>query len=273
MGHGRFIVVGAVALSACSLLVETGDLAGVADPPDAAREVGTPDVSVDGTAPSDGSSSGTVPPDSGLDAAPRVCGATFCDDFDTPPLGAMWDSKTVSSSGSLTLGAGGLSPPNALVLDLTGTGNRRAFLQRSFAVIPVSIRCAVSINVEIAPTNGGADFEIISFIASGPGEPTVFLKVAGSRPLTLEYHSFTGLADGGEQEIFENVGTFALGAWTRIELKSDGLTSQVSLDSARHTYPVLNGGSLPVRVRLGESGDSDDPPVRARLDDFECTTE
>ena len=271
MGHGRFIVVGAVALSACSLLVETGDLAGVADPPDAAREVGTPDVSVDGTAPSDGSSSGTVPPDSGLDAAPRVCGATFCDDFDTPPLGAMWDSKTVSSSGSLTLGAGGLSPPNALVLDLTGTSIRRAYLQRSFAVIPGAIRCSVSINVEIAPPSPGTDFEFLSMRASGAGQPVIYLKVAGTNPPTLEYHSEVG-GDGGT-EVITPVGTFPVGTWARVTLRSDGVSAQVTLGATTTPVPVVAGGDLPVAVRLGETGDTDDPHMRARLDDFECTVE
>jgi hypothetical protein len=267
--RARLLWIGAVGLTACSLLVETGDLAGVADPPDAAREVGAPDVTVDGASTS--SSSGSPPLDAGVDAAPRVCNATFCDDFDIPPLGAKWDSTTVSSSGSLTLGAGGLSAPNALVIDLNGFSTRRAFLERSFPTIPNALRCSVSVNLEIPPPGVGADLEFLSFTASGSGAPRVFLKVVGATPPSIGYNSVVDLPDGGRDAISEVVGTVAAGTWVRVELASNGLTLQVKVGAVERSYPVIAIGELPVRVRLGESGDSDDAHVRARFDDFECT--
>lgn len=67
---GAHAAFGALAMSACTLLVSTGDLA-------------------EGSAPGDGDAAATDArgDERAADAGP-ACDATFCDDFDEPPLGA-----------------------------------------------------------------------------------------------------------------------------------------------------------------------------------------
>jgi hypothetical protein len=257
------------ALSACSLLVDTDglvDSAGVTDPTNdggAADATGTPD----------GAGADARPPgDAGADASARVCDATFCDDFDTTSLGATWDQVTQSGGGTLSLGGGALSAPNALVVDLTGTARRIAFLGRSFATVTSSVECAVSLFVEIPPSTS-VDARFLGFGASGPGEPVLYLKLEGSAGaglVGLRYYSDVGLPDGGVTSFTDNVTTIPVGVWKRVRLWSDGTTSTVTVDGASSTFPVVAAGLEPISVLLGETGDGDKTPVRFRLDDLVC---
>jgi hypothetical protein len=256
------------ALSACSLLVGTDGLVAGAGVAGSTTEGGAADAPAD----ADPGADARPPADAGADAAARVCDATFCDDFDTTPLGATWDQVTQSGGGTLSLGAGALSAPNALVVDLTGAARRIAFLGRSFATVTTSIDCAVSLFVEIPPATN-VDAQFFGFGASGPGAPVIFLKLEGSAvagSVGLRYYSEVGLPDGGITSYTDAVATIPVGVWKRARFASDGASATVTVDGASSSFPVIAAGVEPISVLLGETGDGDKTPVRFRLDDLAC---
>jgi hypothetical protein len=240
------------ALVACSL----------STPYDAA-ESNTPDATVgpgsDGAPPSDGSAQ---------DASDAGCNATFCDDFDTPPLGATWTTLE-EDEGELTLDDGGaLSPPFAMKVDLPGGDShlRDAFLMKRFNVV-ASVTCSFAVKPLVA--NGY--FELFEF--------------RGDAPAVDKWEVTVGMRGGDKTELGSNtaIGTqetpgpidvapfLPLNAWSHLEVSTDLAQATLKLEGA----PVANI-TLPVQPRaivdvLVGAYASETSPESALFDDIRCT--
>lgn len=266
-----------MAAPACSLLVSTSDLSGGGGAPpanDAASNDG-PTTTNDATG---GTDAGPVA-DGGTGAVDaRACDATFCDDFDTPPLGAKWDLLRQVAGGSLSLGGGGLSPPNVLVLSATGTAMRVAYLEKRFPVVSKRITCGFALRPVAIPSSGGggggvSDIEVFSLSSQAPGNPAVFLKLEPSQDPQKAWVFYYASASGDAGQIAETLGEIPMGAFSPVLISSDGSEVRVTLGSLTSTRRIVGTPGTDVTMRLGETGDNDDLRTVVEMDDLHCTVE
>lgn len=160
--------VGIVALAiatavnaACSLLVDTGGLAGTpaSTEGDAAPSSASGDASADAIdAPA---ADGASPADAATDAladggAPCVGGAWFCDDFEGT-FGAKW-SNNEASGGTVLRVADAKTGAFAMQAQVEAVaGGRYANLIRTFAAVPSRLACDFDLKLSAVPTAGEID--------------------------------------------------------------------------------------------------------------------
>lgn len=157
----RVVLAGVlVALPACSLLVDTSDLAGdlASDAGEAAAETTKSDALVlaDVRMPLDAPDGAPLPC---VDRATR-----FCDDFDH--AGSKWEWFT--NRGEISVEGNGLSLPNALRAQITaGANGAAASLGKTFAGNPTKVRCELDVKLDAIPQTGEAD--VFDLFAITPG--------------------------------------------------------------------------------------------------------
>ncbi len=165
-GPLRIVLAGVlVALpAACSLVVDTSDLAGDAEQADGAREASGV---VDGPSAADAHVL-----DGGADGADgaRPCTDSptrFCDDFDHP--GSKWSEYT--NRGVLSVAGNGLSLPNALSARVVAGGtDGAASLGKDFDGNPTHVRCELDAKLDAIPSTGEVD--LIDLGVAIPGAET-----------------------------------------------------------------------------------------------------
>jgi hypothetical protein len=148
-----FVALTWVAASACSLIVDTSDLSGG---PVAPNDIDSSDGRVDGPV-----EAGPLP-----EAAPDTfcthMDASFCDDFDTPPLGARWSSVAGGSLLSLE-NTTFKSPPNALKVLLDPS--LQPHLTKS---LPPAKRIHVESDVRVDATSLNGDVDLVDLYFDPP---------------------------------------------------------------------------------------------------------
>ncbi|MBX3210029.1 MAG: hypothetical protein KF764_33675 [Labilithrix sp.] len=259
------VAIAVVALgltSSCSLLLYNDDFSGAPGPVDAS----SPD------APLDESRAETDAGDAGEDAAPSCATATFCDDFDDGPLGAKW--TTVDAVfGELTLVDGGVSPPNALRIDLYARDAgiaRRAHLARDFT-FPRQLHCSMHVSVPVLASD--TDVELLTFTANSGSLSayTFFLKATRAELTAHEQLKETSSSSTTRKDIpLENV---PRGRWIHVGVDVDFPAGKLTLDLDGRPVsgaltPQTNAPLL--EVSLGEPDDSDPSPATILYDDFWC---
>jgi hypothetical protein len=173
MGGGRGVATSvaiAVGLTACSLLVDTSDLAGGS---------ASSDASADATigAPGDGSPALDAGRDDSGDAAKSSCGAVhvFCDDFDQGTLGATWD-LLLMGAGPITLDTMlSTSPPRSMRVGVIGAaGDRDSSLKKKVTGGPTF---HASADFRHEGTGSTGDVDVITVALDPPPAPFVMYAV------------------------------------------------------------------------------------------------
>jgi len=145
------IVMPVLGLAACSLLVDVDGLAGPAPPSDAGFDVAALPADVSADAPADAVVVDAVP-DAVADGG---CQGTFCEDFDTRPIGEGWSTTTITAGASLDR-AEGRSKPYAL----------RA---RTFAVGGGQAKEAIAMLSQKLPAGSGINCSFGVFVVKAHG--------------------------------------------------------------------------------------------------------
>jgi hypothetical protein len=263
------MAVGAAA--GCSLLVDTSGFSG------GATADGADDAEADGAGADAGA--GTPPGDAAADApmeaAPGVCDATFCDDFDQGPLGGKWDALNVSSEATPALTSNAVSPPAAFEVDLpartSGGTERFAYLAKTLPTTARTLDCRFRLNV-VVPPPGNGDVGLFA-IEPLPASDNHFLEmkvVADGDLVVYENHK----EDGGSIEATDNFGMPAAGQWVLVRVSADfgANTLTLSIDGAAQSFSLRDTpGATSFRLSLGETGDGDTQHFTYRIDDFACT--
>jgi hypothetical protein len=150
-----------------------------------------------------------------IDATP-ACDASFCDDFDTPPLGSTWNAKGgVPSDGTLELVDAGRSPPFALRAK-THAGDfayRRVVLARSFNA---ATRVSCSFGVKPIERPGRPAVFFFRGVEDGTMDEWLAWIALSSTETTLGIARFH--ADGGITDAIETAPIAPVGAWTDLAI-------------------------------------------------------
>lgn len=261
------------ALAGCSLLVDTGGLS----------ESASPDAAVDGAAPPGvpppGSPPGVPPPppppgsgDGGVETGtPFVCDAAFCDDFDDGGFGAKW-SKTTIVGATVTFGLedAGVSPPNALLLDMalrTATTSRRGYLTRD---VPFgSARCDFDMSIDEA---GASTDDLGLFAISVATTDSYELELKSGAGRLFVYETFK-LVDAAVNEKKLDVAGRPLAGFHHVSFATDWTTLTITIDGALVQLGLRGGvtGATTMSYLLGETGDGDLSHFAVRYDNVACT--
>lgn len=219
-------VVALVPLLACSILVDTKDLSGGGDV----------DASPEGAVPpppgSDGGTGGDAPIEAGSDGgADAAC--TFCDDFDKTALGATWTDKN-ETRGSLSFSNDAVTPPNALLAELTSANTGVAgdiSLRRDIATTEKNVRCEVDMKISSALSSSGEIdlFEIYTYAT----DPTSYQVYIAHIDGVWQIGEFAQFADGGKIDRLQDLGiTPNTGTWVHVAFTTNGTTAAIAFDDA-----------------------------------------
>jgi hypothetical protein len=209
------LVLGAaMAVPACSLLVDTSGLSGndgaadAADtgPPADASEAATRDAdALDATSDADGDAGFSCPQGSGI----------FCDDFDHDALGARWTS-TDKSGATLVLEDGGVTPPNALRAEVLGGPNAYANLIARFPGTPAGhVRCELDMELPASPPLGEIDVLVLATRRVGP-TPSSYQVYLQHLDTGWALGEFGIIADGGTVDHNTEISDLPIGSWMHL---------------------------------------------------------
>lgn len=243
-------------IGACSEPYRRSDDLPDAGTPEAGATVDASDATAE-TSPLDASTA--------VDAA---CDATFCDDFDTPPLGAGWTGKS-EVLGALSLVEGGLSQPFALraaVDEDDGGRGRSAYLYRRFSMT-TSIDCATAIRPVAIPVAA----YVVQLLggSAAVSEWGALLSVAGNAT-TL---TTTTKTDGGVSRVdAPNAPPLPSTAWSQVELHVDSNEARLSIDGVELSIAPFGAplGASVVDVKIGAIA-YDARAHSVNIDDVRCT--
>jgi len=250
----------------CSLLIDTSDLAGRADP-DGATADAPADAPASDTSNGDGGAVDGSTPDAS-------CEASFCDDFDELPLGGRWTSKTITNGGQLSLGtASTISAPNALhafVEDGGAPAVRKAFVERDLGK-GSRVRCDFAAFVTEAPKDDFSDLFVITTSAQNVTTYKLLYGIAAG-PGTFRDDVF--YSDGGCDcpRLASGPPLLPRGQWVRVSVETDFKTGRVTYDgvvvSEQPTAPITPTGTITVQLGILSYGrDRTD----VLYDDVACT--
>jgi hypothetical protein len=235
-----------VAVTACSLVVDTSGLAG----PDLveAGEASGPDASDAATSP-DGQPDGP---------AGRGCDATFCDDFDEGGVAGRWSSEEITTTGSVVLDdIDSTTKPNALHVRLSSPSRndyRYAVLRKTFSVAR-AFACELDVKVLKRPTEAFVD--LLRFETSG-GPLAKHWLWFGMSPDAAVYREDRFYGDGGcdcPVKASQPPG-LEVGKWTHVRFQTDLTRARISYDGTLVLdEPIVTfAASTPVIFSLGASG-------------------
>jgi hypothetical protein len=263
-----------LSVAACSVIADFKGLAGSAQPDAAAGDAGADARTADGATSADGAASGeggtTVSEGGSVPCPPN---AAFCDDFDTPPLGAKWDSITLDGKADIALFDGGsLSPPYslevALAMQMPGP-SRHAELEKNLTNPGHGVKCAVSVRIESAPPSGDATLMTIRPTSGEVTENEVYITYNAQNGLTNEDFKF---ADGGGDSNNGMFVPFPMSQWFRLTFATDYATMDVLVDGVKVGSMQLGPRFQPtsLQVALGERYDTERGPSFVLFDDYAC---
>lgn len=177
---GWAIAIAGVPLAACSLLVDTGGLAG----PDLVADGATADAPI---APTDAAvDAPRADADAAIDAAPlrgctgRVPTPKFCQDFDeSVSLGDRWSTVTTSAGSATQIALDStmsFSSPRSARMNLVDAGDCQFDkLERKF---PDANAHAVDARVQVRPSSPWTvEASVLSIVLKGPGQNPLFCQV------------------------------------------------------------------------------------------------
>jgi hypothetical protein len=255
-----------LSVAACSALV---DFKGLAGSPQAEGGVDAGDAGADARV-----ADGAVGADDGGDAGPFVCPANaFCDDFDTPPLGATWSSTTLNGAASMALFDGGSqSPPYSLQVALalqTPGPQRQAELEKNLPSPGSSVKCSVSVRIDTAPPTGDATLITIRPTSQEVKKHEMYVTFGASTGYNNEDFKFADGGGGSNNGMFP---AFPAQRWFRLTFATDYATADVLVDGVKVSSMQLGPSFTPtsLQVGVGERYDSERGPSLVLFDDFEC---
>jgi hypothetical protein len=262
-----------LALAACSLLVDVDGLAGAGAAPDAeAKDTSVPGIDASSDGPQ-GLDAGDASADGG--AVDSGCPGTFCEDFDTRPVGDGWDTTTVTAGAALDRGEG-RPKPYALRARTTKAGpsatDPLGALTKKFP-IGAKVSCSFGVFVVKLPDVSFSDLFAIRTEAAGIPVYELFFGTGASGGTLREDVQFK---DGGCGCPRSDLKPKALptNRWVQVLVDFD-LKQQVTL---RYDGEIISsgpmGGLTPVNnifVSLGVQGRYADQTSEYLFDDLVCT--
>jgi hypothetical protein len=265
-----FALAVALALAACSAIVDFKGLAGPrsGDAGDAGADARAADGA---TAEDSGATSGS---DGGDEAGVFVCpDGGFCDDFDTPPLGATWSSMTVDGKAGLFLFDGGsISAPFSLqvAVAMQAPGpTRHAELEKNLPSPGQGVRCTVSTRIDSAPPSGDATLLTIRPTSAEVKENEIYITYNAASGIGNEDYKF---GDGGGDSINDMFAAFPTGRWFRLGFETDYKTANIFVDGVMTGSIALGPQFTPtsLQVALGERYDTERGPSLVLFDNYAC---
>lgn len=215
---------------ACSLLVDTGDLAGSSAPPGADAATADATAADTGSTPADASDDGRIAeaaPDAPFDAGTPCVGAGwFCDDFEGV-VGAKWSSKDVSG-GTVTHVGGARNGAFAMQAQVDAlAGVNYANLVVAPPAVPSRIACDLDVKVTDLPSNG--EIDVIDFVTrAGAVKQSLYLASFDGVWGVYEYTDKGGgnVVDRGQPSPLGPV----TGQWTHVRFETDFATLSMTID-------------------------------------------
>lgn len=266
---GAIAAAATTALLACSLVVDTSDLANGRDQGDAQGRGDDVRVVVDGAAVD-----APVEARPGDAAVVFTCtpGPThFCDDFDKGTQGASWTS-TERERGNVTYGPVGLSPPNALhAAIIPGADNGSAYLIKTLPGNPTDVHCELDLDIEEVPAEGETD--LVDIITKGTAGDSyhVYLARFGESWKIAEYQY---AEDGGIIDRVDSLGVpLPRGTWFHVVLETKGRTATLTANGTTVSLGSLAnvpGTSRSIAVGITYVNDSV-KNAAVSVDNVDCT--
>lgn len=218
---------------------------------------GTPTDGSDSSAAGDGGTMGDAPTEAG------PCGASFCDDFDTPPFGAKWTGK-VETGGTVV---GDSKAMLASMSSTTGETLRQAFLYKRFDM-PKAMSCTFAVH----PVDLSGATEVFSFSVSAPGYKSFSLWLA-LRTASTELGVAAEREDGGTVYDTRGVPLVGAGKWTTITMATDFTKLALSEDGTVVKDEAFFPAVVPTRVDMqaGITFQYSTLSSSIRVDDVRCT--
>jgi hypothetical protein len=280
-GRLRAALWGAGALFAggCSLLVDTGGLAGPAEASDAAAER----LEIDHEGGTETDAAGDVSPEGGpvidasVDAAQDGrpgCGAhPLCDDFDLAALGARWTSSLLYQATVALDATHAQSLPNSLFATSNADASAgRAYLFKSLKQSTAAVTCAFNLYFDAA-ASGRTDVLWLMFTGSDYYEYSLRLVLGVAASALNE----VGAArDGGGVDEGRPLPNVHENEWVAVRVRaalppSGGGSVTISYNGGDVAVYALSSPAAPVltEVALGMVY-TQVAPVRVRFDDLVC---
>ncbi|MDB4937416.1 MAG: hypothetical protein JWP87_4388 [Labilithrix sp.] len=230
------LVAFAVPLAACSLVVDTNGLSGVA--------LGDGSLA---DAASDGGPSGdspSLPPDGApntTEAGATTClesAGEFCDAFDDSTPGSRWSNKE-TKRGTIAFSAGGLSPPNAFVATITaGAVPAYANLVKTFPSPRTSMRCDIDLKLTDVPTAG--ELDVLDLVAVVPGTDDHHVYFAAYEGIWKLAEFYGGGGGAPSVDRTQNLGTpLPKDTWFHVTLAFAGATATLTANGTTVTLASL----------------------------------
>jgi hypothetical protein len=231
----------------------------------------------DATAAADGANAGGA--DGGGDASDGGLGGDdtcpeggFCDDFDTPPLGATWTTTNVSGNATLYLDdAGSVSPPYALrmFLSLQSPGPERHAELIKTLTPGHGVQCRMNVFIDQAPPSG--DATLITITPTNPElqQHDLFVTFNTTGMIRNQQWKF---GDGGGDIDSQNMGPTPQGKWFRLGFVTDYTNATITIDGTMAFNGALAFASTPTKlqVAVGERYDTEKGPASVLFDDYQC---
>ena len=268
-GLPRIVLAGALIAfpAACSLIVDTSDLAGdpaLVEQADGARETSP---LVDGASAAD---VGVL--DAADGAQPCVGGATrFCDDFDHP--GSRW-TEPYTKRGAVSVVGSGLSLPNALSAQVVGgMGGGAAALGKDFDGNPTRVRCELDAKLDAIPTTGEVD--LLDLFAVTPGAENHHFYL-GSFDGAWSVAEFREASDAGARiDRAKAIGaSLPINVWMHVvfDLSPNTLTITANGHAMTLTDLTIPAGAVRRRLNAGITFASENVQAAgATIDNVDCT--
>jgi hypothetical protein len=260
------IVLPALCLAACSLLVDVDGLAGNRAPMDAGFESATLPVDA---------SPDAVAVDAGPDGvAEGGCGVTFCDNFDTRPIGEGWTKVELTDGVSLDRGEG-RSKPYALrarTLNMSGKQTSDPVAMLTQKLPPGSrIKCSFGVFLVKTPNQSFSDLFGIHTETNGLANDLLFGITRDGGTLRDDIQ----LSDGGCACPRGDLKPINLptGRWVQVDLDYTFTGATLRYDGQEVMSGVLANTipTDPITVYLGVAGYAEDQTSEYLFDDFVCT--